>query len=60
MDSSVEVSITSINGAVIQTTNRNVPMNRVLDLDLTNLNSGTYIVSIKGPTVQVHQKVIKR
>ncbi len=60
MDSSVEVSITSINGAVVQTTNRNVPMNRVLDLDLTNLNSGTYIVSIKGPTVQVHQKVIKR
>ena len=60
MDSSVEVSITSINGAVVQTTNRNVPMNRVLDLDLTNLNSGTYIVSIKGSTVQVHQKVIKR
>ena len=60
MDSSVEVSITSINGAVVQTTNRNVPMNRVLDLDLTILNSGTYIVSIKGPTVQVHQKVIKR
>lgn len=60
MDSSVEVSITSINGSVVQTINRNVPMNRVLDLDLTNLNSGTYIVSIKGSTVQVHQKVIKR
>jgi hypothetical protein len=47
-------------GSKIMSSNQSVPMNRVIELNLSDLNPGMYIVSVKGSTVQVHQKVIRR
>jgi hypothetical protein len=60
LDNQVTVDVTSINGTVVMSSNQSVPMNRVIELDLSDLNPGMYIVSVKGTTVQVHQKVIRK
>ena len=59
MDNQVTVDVTSINGTVVMSSIQSVPMNRVIELNLSDLNPGMYIVSVKGATVQVHQKVIR-
>jgi hypothetical protein len=60
LDNQVTVDVTSINGTKVMSSNQSVPMNRVIEFNLSDLNPGMYIVSVKGSTVQVHQKVIRR
>ena len=60
MDNQVTIVVTSINGSKIMSSVQSVPMNRVIELNLSDLNPGMYIVSVKGTTVQVHQKVIRK
>jgi hypothetical protein len=60
LDNQVTVDVTSINGTKVMSSMQSVPMNRVIELNLSDLNPGMYIVSVKGTTVQVHQKVIRK
>lgn len=60
MDNQVIVDVTSINGTVVMSSIQSVPMNRVIELNLSDLNPGMYIVSVKGANLQVHQKVIRK
>ena len=60
MDNEVSLKVTSINGSLVYSRTKQVPMNRVVEIDLSDLSNGLYIVSLQGSSVQVHQKVIKR
>ncbi|MEY3646173.1 MAG: hypothetical protein RL127_881 [Bacteroidota bacterium] len=58
-DTQVEIIINSINGVSQFQTKQNIPISRMLDLDLSQLTTGTYLVKLNGPTVRSTSKLIK-
>jgi uncharacterized protein (DUF1501 family) len=58
-DSLVEITINNMMGAMILQTNQTIPYNRMLDLDLSNLNAGTYLIKLSGNTVRTVSKLVK-
>ncbi|MHA8106324.1 DUF1501 domain-containing protein [Aquirufa sp. 5-AUSEE-100C1] len=58
-DSVVEVKINNMMGSMILQTNQTIPYTRMLDLDLSNLNTGTYLIKLSGNTVRTVCKLVK-
>ena len=58
-DNEVEVKIFGSNGSLLSNEKRNVPANRVIELNMNNRSSGLYMVRLKGTTVNKTFKVIK-
>ena len=58
-DSEVEIKINSMTGVTSYQTMQNIPMDRVLDLDLSHLTVGAYLVKMSGSTVRSTCKLIK-
>jgi uncharacterized protein (DUF1501 family) len=58
-DSIVEVKINNMMGSMILQTNQTIPYTRMLDLDLSNLSAGTYLIKLSGNTVRTVSKLVK-
>ncbi len=58
-DSVVEVKINNMMGSMILQTNQTIPYTRMLDLDLSNLSAGTYLIKLSGNTVRTVSKLVK-
>lgn len=58
-DSKTEITVNSINGTTIHQTVHAIPFSRIIDLDLSNLAAGIYLVKINGATVRSTAKLIK-
>lgn len=58
-DSKAEITVNSINGTTIHQTVHAIPFSRIIDLDLSNLAAGIYLVKINGATVRSTAKLIK-
>ncbi len=58
-DSFVDIKINNMSGSTILESFQNIPDNRLLNLDLSNLNTGTYIIKLSGKTVRTTSKLIK-
>ena len=59
MDSQVEITINSIIGTTSYQATHIIPFSRIVDLDLTSLAAGIYLVKINGDTVRSTCKLIK-
>ena len=58
-DSKAEITVNSINGSTIYQTLHTIPFSRIIDLDLSNLAAGIYLVKVSGTTVRSTAKLIK-
>jgi uncharacterized protein (DUF1501 family) len=58
-DSVVDISIHSMYGSTVMQTRQNIPMNRLVDVDLSDLSAGMYLVKMSGDTVRTTCKLIK-
>jgi uncharacterized protein (DUF1501 family) len=58
-DTQVDIQVNSINGIPHMQTTQNIPMNRMLELDLSHLTTGSYLVKMSGNTVRSTCKLIK-
>lgn len=58
-DSVVDISIHSMHGTTAMQTKHNIPMNRLVDVDLSDLSAGMYLVKMSGDTVRTTCKLIK-
>jgi hypothetical protein len=58
-DSVVDISIHSMYGSTAMQTRQNIPMNRLVDIDLSDLSAGMYLVKLSGDTVRTTCKLIK-
>lgn len=58
-DSVVDISIHSMYGTTAMQTRHNIPMNRLVDVDLSDLSAGMYLVKLSGDTVRTTCKLIK-
>lgn len=58
-DSVVEITMNNMMGSMILQTNQAIPFNRMLDLDLSHLNAGTYLIKLSGNTVRTVSKLVK-
>lgn len=58
-DTRVEIIINSINGVTQFQTTQNIPNSRMIDLDVSQLNTGTYLVKLSGTTVRSTCKLLK-
>jgi uncharacterized protein (DUF1501 family) len=58
-DRQVDFSILSMNGSVSYQTTRDIPISRMVNLDLSHLHAGTYLVKMSGNTVRSTCKLIK-
>lgn len=58
-DQKVDVKITSVTGVQVYAELFEIPFNRLVDLDLSHLPTGTYLVSMCGDTVRSTKKFIK-
>ena len=58
-DSEVEIKINSMTGVTSYQTMQNIPMDRILDLDLSQFTVGVYLVKMSGSTVRSTCKLIK-
>jgi uncharacterized protein (DUF1501 family) len=59
MDSQAEITINSIIGTTSYQATHIIPFSRIVDLDLTSLAAGIYLVKINGDTVRSTCKLIK-
>jgi len=59
MDTEATLKISSIAGEALLESVHQIPFNRLIDLDLRFLPTGTYVISISGNTVRSTQKLIK-
>ena len=59
-DSQVRIEILDISGNFIKLDNKNVPSNRVIEMDLSYLITGIYAIKVSGDTVNEVIKVIKK
>ncbi len=58
-DSVVDISIHSMHGTTSVQSRHNIPMNRLVDVDLSDLSEGMYLVKMSGDTVRTTCKLIK-
>lgn len=58
-DSQVALKIISIAGEALFESVQNIPFSRLIELDLSHLSTGTYLISLSGNTVRSTQKLIK-
>ena len=58
-DRNVSLSVTSLQGNTVYSTDLSVGSNRFSAIDLSHLSSGVYIVSLKSATVNTSHKIIK-
>ena len=58
-DRSVTVQVTSLQGSSVMNTTLEVSSRRFGTIDLSNLSSGVYIVTLKSATVNTSHKIIK-
>ena len=59
MDTQAEITINSIIGTTSYQATHIIPFSRIVDLDLTSLAAGIYLVKINGDTVRSTCKLIK-
>lgn len=59
-DQDVLLTITNLSGKIIDSKSANISENRVIDLDLTGLASGMYLVHLNGNTQNEVIKVLKK
>tara|TARA_R110002033_G_scaffold56090_3_gene104950 strand:- start:6392 stop:13069 length:6678 start_codon:yes stop_codon:yes gene_type:complete len=59
VDTKVEVSLFDLKGIQHRSLVKDVPMNRVIELDLTNLNTGIYSLLLNSDTIRQSIKIIK-
>ncbi len=58
-DSVVEITLNNMMGSMILQTNQVIPFNRILDIDLSHLSAGTYLIKLSGNTVRTVSKLVK-
>ncbi len=58
-DRNVSLSVTSLQGSTVYSTDLSVGASRFSAIDLSHLSSGVYIVSLKSATVNTSHKIIK-
>ena len=58
-DRSVNIEIRSINGSIVYNNPHSVKWNRTLDIDVSSLQNGIYILSVIGETVDTSHKIVK-
>jgi len=58
-DEKVDVALFDLGGNTVSSKSQNVPPKRVFDIDLSELPSGIYVVSLSGNTVSSQIKIIK-
>jgi hypothetical protein len=58
-DRNVNLSVTSLQGSTVYSTDLSVGASRFSAIDLSHLSSGVYIVSLKSATVNTSHKIIK-
>ena len=58
-DSVVEITLNNMMGSMILQTNQVIPFNRILDMDLSHLSAGTYLIKLSGNTVRTVSKLVK-
>ena len=58
-DTQVDIIVNSINGTPQLQTTQNIPISRMLELDLSQLTTGSYLVKMSGNTVRSTSKLIK-
>jgi len=59
-DSSVNLTITDLNGALIESREVRVPASRVYTVNMSRYHEGIYILTAKGETIRKTIKIIKR
>jgi hypothetical protein len=60
VDNEALIKISSITGTLLSSFRKKVPSDRRVDINLSSLKMGVYILSIDGPTTRVSQKIIKQ
>ena len=58
-DTEVEIKLNTMVGTSILQTNQKIPSSRIVDLDISNLVTGTYFIQLHGKTVRTTSKLIK-
>jgi uncharacterized protein (DUF1501 family) len=58
-DRNVSLSVTSLQGSTVYSTDLSVGSSRFSAIDLSHLSSGVYIVSLKSATINTSHKIIK-
>jgi uncharacterized protein (DUF1501 family) len=58
-DQTVDIRINSIVGVLIYESQQVIPLNRIVRLDLSSVQSGVYLINLLGNTVRANKKVIK-
>jgi len=58
-DAQAEITVNSINGTTNYQATHKIPFSRIIDLDLSKLVAGMYLVKINGATVRSTSKLIK-
>jgi len=58
-DRSVNIEIRSINGSIVYNKPHSVKWNRTLDIDVSSLQNGIYILSVIGETIDASHKIVK-
>jgi hypothetical protein len=60
VDSTVKLTITDLNGVLIESREVRVPESRVYTMDMSRYHEGIYILTVKGETIRKTIKIIKR
>ena len=58
-DAVIDISIHSMYGSTAMQTRQNIPINRLVDVDLSDLSAGMYLAKMSGDTVRTTCKLIK-
>lgn len=58
-DEKIDIKVSNMNGAVIFENNYEVPINRLIELNLSHLASGTYLITMSGNTIR-SSKIFKK
>ncbi|MBL6610565.1 MAG: T9SS type A sorting domain-containing protein, partial [Flavobacteriaceae bacterium] len=58
-DRNVGLSVTSLQGSTVYSTDLSVGASRFSAIDLSHLSSGVYIVSLKSASINTSHKIIK-
>jgi hypothetical protein len=59
VDTNIDVSLVNLNGKVYISEKKEIPSDRVIQLDLTNFSDGVYFLLLKSATVSKSIKLIK-
>ena len=59
MDQSIKTVLRNLSGNTRIQQEVSVPQNRVIELDLTQLPTGVYVLMLSGETVRTKEKIIK-